>query len=176
MHNKKSKKLNFLLICILVIGLILAVFFIYEVNALKNTVNDIKFINLEIFELRAKLDTLNEYEKNYDEVLSMLEKYKTALPTSAKESSIIISINKLAFDNTIKLNSIVFQERKKDGELVKIPISMSLTGDYFNIVNFITDIRNDERIFNINSITVQREKESSKSVTAYITLNAYIVS
>ncbi len=171
-----KKKFNFLLICLLVISLVTAGFFIYEINALKNTVNGINSLNMKVSELHAKLVYLNEYEKKHAEILNMLDKYKTALPDSAKESSIITSINKLAIDNTIKLNGITFQDRQKDGDLVKIPISISLTGDYFSIVNFIADIRNHDRIYNISRITIQREKEGSKSVTAYITLNAYIVS
>jgi len=173
MHNKK---LNILLTCLLVIGFITAAFFIYEVSILKKTANKINSINMEIGELNEKLLFLNEYEKKHNEILSMLDKYKTALPNSAKESSIIIFINKLANDNDIKLNSITFQDRQKDGELLKIPMSISLTGDYFDIVNFITGIKTHERIINISSISVQRENESSQRVNAYINLNAYIIS
>ena len=71
--------------------------------------------------------------------------------------------------------TVLYSRKEERRRTCKDTYKYDLTGDYFNIVNFITDIRNDERIL-ISTVLQCKEKRKAPKGYCLYNLNAYIVS
>jgi len=167
-----KKEINISVIILSVIILIASFLLISKARIIKNTLDKITTIKDEISDLNEKLVYLKGYEKNSEEMLDMLDKYNRALPESAEENNVILELSKLASNNTIKLNEIIFDESKEENTLRKLPLSINLTGEYFDLIRFISGIIDNQRIFVVKSLSINRDGDSEK-IIADIDANTY---
>jgi Tfp pilus assembly protein PilO len=119
---------------------------------------------------------LSGFEQKSEDMKTILNEYSLAFPHTAEESSIVILLNKIAEKNALKFNDIRFNEKINKDKLTKIPITINLTGDYFDIIKYIVEIKKLDRVFSISSIVIAREYDGSQNVIADITLNIYNIS
>ncbi|HHV95283.1 MAG TPA: type 4a pilus biogenesis protein PilO [Clostridiaceae bacterium] len=167
-----NKKLSVPVIVISVFVLLSTFFLVMEIISIKTVIDNINRTEEEIQDLNEKLIYLKGFEKNMEEMLKNLDKLKKALPESPEISEVILTLKELALENSIKINEIRFEENKTEGLLNKLPLNISITGEYFEILEFIDKIKEKERIFTFDSIYIEKD-DDTQELTADIYLNTY---
>jgi type IV pilus assembly protein PilO len=139
----------------------------------------------------------SQNKKQNEQLQSIQVKYtdaSKALPTSEKNPEITSEIKKLADNNKIIINSIDLGKSseyknqsvtannkaatKKDelsngvsGKLMITPVTLNITGDYLNMIDFISSIEQDKRIVEINTLNISTD--SNNAMQATININYY---
>jgi Tfp pilus assembly protein PilO len=167
-----NKKLSIPIVILSVFILLASFFLIKEIISIKTVLDNIDKTENRIRDLNEKLVYLKGYEKNAEEMIKMLEKYKKALPESSGIGEIILTMEQLALDNSIQIMEIRFDEGKAEGVLNKLPIYVSATGEYFDIIGFINGIKEDERIYTFESIYIEKDNDTQELI-ADLDINVY---
>lgn len=184
--NKLSHKEKILLLIVA----IMSVFFVYYNYLIIPTMDKLAPLETEVEALRNK--TLNYEnienkiiikEKEYNELKDKYNESARALPKIDKYPELSKELNDLANKNTVTLQSIAMEkgqvyqqgDTSKDastpstsnkGGLSTQKVTLSLKGDFSNILNLINDLENGSRICEINSITSAKES-STINLTFY---------
>ncbi|QLY79344.1 type 4a pilus biogenesis protein PilO [Clostridium intestinale] len=184
--NKLSHKEKILLLIVA----IMSVFFIYYNYLIIPTMDKLAPLETEVEALRNK--TLNYEnienkiiikEKEYNELKDKYNESARALPKIDKYPELSKELNDLANKNTVTLQSIAMEkgqvyqqgDASKDtstpstsnkGGLSTQKVTLSLKGDFSNILNLVNDLENGSRICEINSITSTKES-STINLTFY---------
>lgn len=184
--NKLSHKEKILLLIVA----IMSVFFVYYNYLIIPTMDKLAPLETEVEALRNK--TLNYEnienkiiikEKEYNELKDKYNESARALPKIDKYPELSKELNDLANKNTVTLQSIAMEkgqvyqqgDTSKDastpstsnkGGLSTQKVTLSLRGDFSNILNLVNDLENGSRICEINSITSTKES-STINLTFY---------
>ncbi|WP_326511757.1 type 4a pilus biogenesis protein PilO [Clostridium intestinale] len=184
--NKLSHKEKILLLIVA----IMSVFFVYYNYLIIPTMDKLAPLETEVEALRNK--TLNYEnienkiiikEKEYNELKDKYNESARALPKIDKYPELSKDLNDLANKNTVTLQSIAMEkgqvyqqgDTSKDasipstsnkGGLSTQKVTLSLRGDFSNILNLVNDLENGSRICEINSITSTKES-STINLTFY---------
>lgn len=184
--NKLSHKEKILLLIVA----IMSVFFVYYNYLIIPTIDKLAPLETEVEALRNK--TLNYEnienkiiikEKEYNELKDKYNESARALPKIDKYPELSKDLNDLANKNTVTLQSIAMEkgqvyqqgDTSKDastpstsnkGGLSTQKVTLSLKGDFSNILNLVNDLENGSRICEINSITSTKES-STINLTFY---------
>ncbi len=184
--NKLSHKEKILLLIVA----IMSVFFVYYNYLIIPTMDKLVPLETEVEALRNK--TLNYEnienkiiikEKEYNELKDKYNESARALPKIDKYPELSKELNDLANKNTVTLQSIAMEkgqvyqqgDTSKDastpstsnkGGLSTQKVTLSLKGDFSNILNLVNDLENGSRICEINSITATKES-STINLTFY---------
>lgn len=184
--NKLSHKEKILLLIVA----IMSVFFVYYNYLIIPTMDKLAPLETEVETLRNK--TLNYEnienkiiikEKEYNELKDKYNESARALPKIDKYPELSKDLNDLANKNTVTLQSIAMEkgqvyqqgDTSKDastpstsnkGGLSTQKVTLSLKGDFSNILNLVNDLENGSRICEINSITSTKES-STINLTFY---------
>ena len=171
------KKMGLVSLLIVIISILASSYLLLsQANVIKNNISVIANTKQEISKLSKELTYLSGFEQKSEDMKTILNEYSLAFPHTAEESSIVILLNKIAEKNALKFNDIRFNEKINKDKLTKIPITINLTGDYFDIIKYIVEIKKLDRVFSISSIVIAREYDGSQNVIADITLNIYNIS
>ncbi|WP_238907172.1 type 4a pilus biogenesis protein PilO [Clostridium sp. YIM B02506] len=178
--NKLSHKEKILLLIVA----IMSVFFVYYNYLIIPTMDKLAPLETEVEALRNK--TLNYEnienkiiikEKEYNELKDKYNESARALPKIDKYPELSKDLNDLANKNTVTLQSIAMEkgqvyqqgDTSKDastpstsnkGGLSTQKVTLSLKGDFSNILNLVNDLENGSRICEINSITSTKESST----------------
>lgn len=178
--NKLSHKEKILLLIVA----IMSVFFVYYNYLIIPTMDKLAPLETEVEGLRNK--TLNYEnienkiiikEKEYNELKDKYNESARALPKIDKYPELSKDLNDLANKNTVTLQSIAMEkgqvyqqgDTSKDastpstsnkGGLSTQKVTLSLKGDFSNILNLVNDLENGSRICEINSITSTKESST----------------
>jgi len=184
--NKLSHKEKILLLIVA----IMSVFFVYYNYLIIPTIDKLTPLETEVEFLR--IQTLNYEnienkiiikEKEYNELKDKYNESARALPKIDKYPELSKDLNDLANKNTVTLQSIAMEkgqvyqqgDTSKDastpstsnkGGLSTQKVTLSLKGDFSNILNLVNDLENGSRICEINSITSTKES-STINLTFY---------
>ena len=169
----EDKKHNITRALFLIIVLIAGYLLFRRVVDYRQTLHNITLEKITIEELHKNHLYKKELEKKTDEFNALLEDYKKMIPETPKEDTIIESLADIAENRGIKLNQIQFGQRKDGERLAQIPFSISLAGEYFDLLDLLDDMRNNYRIMNINNIALRRADEITGDIVIDMTLEAF---
>jgi Tfp pilus assembly protein PilO len=81
----------------------------------------------------------------------------SAIPVSLEQDKLITQINNIARKNLVSINSISFSAAQSDSEetIKKASVSVSLTAEKKDLINFLKALENNPRKLLVKSITVQ---------------------
>ncbi len=164
------------------------VFFKYDFSEIKKIVQLSRkrtLLRKEFQEEKNNLLKVKEILKSYDSFLSEKEIISLALPSFPKEAEILNQIETLAELSKVKISRVNFSEKvssKKESlpvsreklllikELAPIEINFSLEGDYSQIKEFLKNLSQNIRIFEIKEIRLTKGEEA---IEAEIRFTAY---
>ena len=95
---------------------------------------------------------LNERRREMDLLQQKLDEALSELPESADIDELLAQLNELGRKSGLDISSIEPAPEESAQIYVKIPIKMSLTGNYHEIAMFLQSLANLRRIVNVNNI------------------------
>lgn len=116
--------------------------------------------------VRSNPDT----EKVLREVAAKLNRINQMLPDAADVGGLLLQLERAGLQSHIQLLQIVPGSAVKKGELLEIPLEITIRGDYFQILDFLQRLENDARfvkITNINIYVNEQQLEGKLGLAAY---------
>jgi Tfp pilus assembly protein PilO len=118
----------------------------------------------------AELQTFVAQNQDYDALLKIqnlkLEQTKKKLPDRVSVPDLVGAYSKLADANGITLMALTPKNYTKVGIAFGLPLEMKLLGDYFNLINFLQQVENDDRFVNLQSTKFSVQKDGKLELTA----------
>lgn len=192
--SKREKLLVILLACLIVLYVYLK-FFLNPINdkikAQTQVLNDKKteYASME----KLKVSNVKN-EKKLQQIKNKFDESVKALPKNERNPEISYNINSLAIKNKVNVNTVAFGQiadysagkkvnnadnatsKNTEGnnqKLMLVPVTVVISGDYSSMVNFINSIENDNRITEIESVSISSKSEKQNGLQCNLLLNYY---
>lgn len=118
----------------------------------------------------AQLQTFADQTPDYDALLK-IQKLKLAqaqkkIPDKISVPELVGEYQKLSEANSIALISLEPKKYIKAGTAVGLPLEMKLSGNYFNLINFLQQVENADRFVTLQSVKFSAQKDDTLELTA----------
>jgi type IV pilus assembly protein PilO len=105
-------------------------------------------------EKQALADNLNERRKEMDALEQRLQEALTELPEKKDLEELLAQLNDVGKKSGLEIAKVTPGAEAFERFYAKIPISISVSGNYHEIAMFLQEIANMRRIVNVNNITL----------------------
>ena len=150
-----DEKEQFALVCTFCVWLSAAFFYFVhiplqeETRQLEQEAQDLSRQIIDIENFANKHQNLKEYA---GDISKRQEKADRALPNTLEQSAIISLLQQHALNRGIRLVSITPGQTKTEHELIMLPIRLSLNCNYFQLLDFLKSLQEDERFLQISRL------------------------
>ncbi len=141
--------------------------------------NDNSNLEQKIFMLKSRVSILGtvevgmkKKEGEYQRLLEDFKELKSRVP-SADEVSKIIKTFASAQNVNYLIRSVAEKNYVKKDSYTEIPMSVTLSGDYKSIYNFLKRVEDAKRFFLLNGMTLTARSDVNGSVDASIDVSAF---
>jgi len=164
--NINVKKQHILLItilsCILIIALaIFTAITAVDISEANSAIENEEQIYEENEKKLARLEALLLIE---DELRQSFDALNKLLPKQANEAGLIQHINRLAETDGLDVAMIDFGDRVVNNNLNEMPMSLSLKGSFPQLVSFMKNVANGERLIRIDQIDIRHEEATADGI------------
>jgi Tfp pilus assembly protein PilO len=137
---------------------------------------------------------LSKLKRDYEHIDALINQFLTlqnAVPPAANISSFVTELNTLAGAHKVTLNSITVSDARPyspitqtaptktssagspqtnskitSDNFVTIPVQISVTGDYGNVLNFVDDVQSGQRLILVSTLSTSGSTDSKATKTA----------
>jgi type IV pilus assembly protein PilO len=164
--NINVKKQHILLItilsCILIIALaIFTAITAVDISEANSAIENEEQIYEENEKKLARLEALLLIE---DELRHYFDALNKLLPKQADEAGLIQHINRLSETAGLDVAMIDFGDRVVNNNLNEMPMSLSLKGSFPQLVSFMKNVANGERLIRIDQIDIRHEEATADGI------------
>lgn len=168
--NSLSKREKVLLI--LAVAVIIS--YIYYFKYLSFFNEKIKEMNSSINIYKTQINEIHNYDGSISKNLQVnLSSMQNTLPFEEKNENIINNIKLACEKNKVALQGLEFKEPYENNsdytkKLYTVPVNLSISGNYYDITNFITTLEDSERITNIYKLQIDKsENQYNAEINMY---------
>ena len=151
----------------LLVLLTLANFFFFvkpEFGVLESQGAQQRQLDSQLQEKSEIAQNLNERRREMDLLQQKLDEALSELPESADLDDLLAQLNEIGRKSGLEISSVEPAPEESAQIYVKIPIKMSLTGNYHEIATFLQSLANLRRIVNVNNIQLGNPTLRSEKV------------
>lgn len=132
-------------------------------SAISAQVNTQNQLNIQLAEKQEIAQNLNERRREMDVLEQRLAEALTQLPERKDVEELLAQLNDIGKKSGLEIATVEPQKEVPASFYSRIPIKMSVTGNYHEIAMFMQEVSNMRRIVNVNGIrmtapTVRNEK------------------
>ncbi|MFA5021459.1 MAG: type 4a pilus biogenesis protein PilO [Patescibacteria group bacterium] len=169
--NFKIKIIISILLFVIIIGLVAGLVIIPTIHDIKKISNAIyaERVDLEKKYLRGQL--LKKTVNDFEEIKPQKDKLNTVFIPQGNELKFISTLEDVASTNGVKQNlELNTQSTTKTGDLQVLPIKMTIQGNFYQIMKYLTGLEKLNYYLNITNLQFNAEKDS---ITATLYSNAF---
>lgn len=135
-----------------------------ESATLENQAAQQRVLDSQLQEKSEIAQNLNERRREMDLLQQKLDEALSELPESADLDDLLAQLNEIGRKSGLEISSVEPAPEESAQIYVKIPIKMSLTGNYHEIATFLQSLANLRRIVNVNNIQLGNPTLRSEKV------------
>ena len=105
-------------------------------------------------DLQTTLTRLTDQSKNSTKQAAQLRRFDQAIPQKADEGEFIMSLSQLAVSSGVKLVSLSPTPPAASGTSSTIGLNISITGSFFQVKNYLTQLEGLERLVIIDGVNI----------------------
>lgn len=177
----RSPKTQVVLLAVLA-GILLTWLFyaqVYSKNlrTLQSLRGDLQKIESEVKAARAAVDQLPEVRREYELTLRKWEKAKDLLPSEKEIPDLIRTMTNAAAESGVRFVSFKPSPPVAEPMYQRIPVTVSVTGNYHQVGSFLAQVANLPRIIKPSDLTLapnSETKDASRTVKADFTATAFV--
>lgn len=165
--NKASNAVKFGSLAFIVIALTGANYF-FMIEDLENRIaqNQQVLARLEqtLADKQEIAQNLNERRKEMDQLEQRLQEALTELPEKKDIDELLAQLNDVGKKSGLEISSVSPQPESQASFFARIPIQMTVDGNYHEIAMFLQEVANMRRIVNVNNIKMRAGGSSGEKV------------
>jgi Tfp pilus assembly protein PilO len=167
--HQRSQLFSVLLVPVLLVLVVLIVMpFAERVSGLNNSVD---LLSDELQGLQSEYESLTSLSEDVARSEATKNALLAAVPEGPEQDELIRELSSLASDNGFELNAMNFSLSVDNDYGEHVRLTGNLTGNYSDLIGFLEDVENGERLMQVSSLTVQRT--TTESVVFNLTIEAY---
>ncbi|MGL5206507.1 MAG: type 4a pilus biogenesis protein PilO [Acidaminococcaceae bacterium] len=159
---------------ILLIFTVFFAFFVYMqfISPLRDDTQKVENQLLQVNTRLAAIQTFAVQNKDYDSFLKIqtlkVEEAKKKLPDTVTIPELVAEYSKLAMVNKVVLESLKppTEVKPDKGGAFAVPLKLTLSGDYFNLVEFLQQVEKGNRFTTIESVDFSSDGKGSLKMNA----------
>lgn len=155
------------------VSLLLIALSAVKIIELKMIMAGIQHERTALMQNEQQLQEMNSLENNREKYENTISFLKSRIPDSPNEYQIIEQMRKASLDHGAEFKMIKFEERVDSDKIVRMPFSVTITGNYASLVGILADISSGERLIKIDKIQISKPEDINGSIQADITASAY---
>jgi type IV pilus assembly protein PilO len=124
-----------------------------------------KRLDNDLIEKTAIANNLNQFRREKELLEQRLQEALAELPEEKKIDELLQLFQERARKAGLEITSIEPQAEVSEGFYARVPINMSVTGNFHEIVTFFDSLSRLRRIVNVNNITLDSPKDAGGKVT-----------
>jgi len=136
----------------------------FSIKNMRNQINsNINMESEKIVELQLKAASsasVHKYKKQMIEVQKMLNQLVSRLPTEIEIPELLDDINESAIDSGLEIRKIDLLDEFDMKFYVEMPINIIVVGGYQDVLTFIGNISNLDRIVVVKDVVMERDSEN----------------
>jgi type IV pilus assembly protein PilO len=117
----------------------------------------------QLAEKKTIADNLNELRKEMDSLDQKLQEALTELPERKDIDELLAQLNDVGKKSGLDIAKVEPTAEAQDSFFMRIPVKMSVSGNYHEIALFFQEVANMRRIVNVNNITFKVNAAASRS-------------
>lgn len=170
MNETKRKTYINAFVCIIVIGILFYVFYVYFVAAIEDMGSKVKYNQERIEELNNQMNKIVYIRRNYKDIAEKMNDISNVI-ISSDESMInfIIELESIADKTGINLEK---QEKPVDEEIYTY-FAIKASGELNNIMHFLVYLENLENCVDLEDIKISSDDRASGNVILNASLKVY---
>jgi len=169
-----GKSKNTLVIFLSVLVIILGAALVYvQYSTLSNLRAEVEQEEQALAIAQAHLARLIDLRANADHYEQRLAYATKMIPADAGEEEILRYIYRLADEYDIQALEIRFENRAEGESFTTMPVTMNLEGNYQDLRRFLRRLRDGDRVFRVNNISLSRAGGTGTDLRATITTNTF---
>jgi len=177
-----KKKIYSSLGIFLAISIVLIVFLISPIyKDIKNNSQELIFEKQNIATLESKIESLEEFKKNYAEIKPNLEKIETLFADQKTPVEFISFLENTSKDCQISINISPVSFQSEENLWPSITFQISSTGYFLNFLKFLEKLESSKYLIKIQNLTIvslaeteQKPKETEATSLSYVRANFLI--
>ncbi len=118
-----------------------------------------KRLDQDFAEKQAIANNLNEYRRERDLLDQRLRDALAELPDDKRIDELLQSLQDRAVKSGLEIQTIEPQAQVNEGFYARIPIPMTVEGDYHEVATFLDAIGRLQRIVNVNNLTFESPRD-----------------
>ncbi len=115
----------------------------------------------DIMKAKAIIEKYPDLQKKLEELKAQKEEMKKKIPGERNMSELFRIVKRIADKNSIVINSINPLSTVNETYYFRTTYNMTVKGSYHNIGNFLGEIASEQRIINIENLTIGGGEESN---------------
>jgi type IV pilus assembly protein PilO len=128
----------------------------------------VKRLEDELIQKQSIANNLNEYRRQKEVLEQRLAEALTELPNDANIDELLTQLNEVGVRSGLELTSVEPGTEAKEGSFYsKIPVKLSLTGNYGEIASFFDSVGRLKRIVNISDISLKSPAKQGDKVVLH---------
>ena len=113
-----------------------------------------------------------DYKKFAAELADREKRASSALPDEIDQAGAITEIERMAWQNHMQLHSIKPEKIVREKGAECLPVRIGLTGSYFDLLKFMRELRNGDRLAMVHNVSIKAE---SGQLDAELAINIFAV-
>ncbi|MBM4380358.1 MAG: type 4a pilus biogenesis protein PilO [Deltaproteobacteria bacterium] len=135
-----------------------------EQDAMEGNQNSLRALEAQLAEKQAIAQNLNERRREMDVLEQRLAEALTELPERKDIDELLSQLNDIGKKAGLQISKVEPGSETPSGFFSRIPIKMSVAGNYHEIAMFLQEVSNMRRIVNVNNIKLTDAKVRNEKV------------
>lgn len=135
-----------------------------EQEAIETKQGELRTLEAQLAEKRAIAQNLNERKREMDVLEQQLAEALTELPERKDIDELLSQLNDIGKKAGLQISKVEPGQETPAGFFSRIPIKMSVQGNYHEIAMFLQEVSNMRRIVNVNNIKLADPKVRNEKV------------
>jgi len=175
--NKRMQIILWIVFLVLFVYLNYSYIYLPRNEKIQQLDQQISTLQEKIAEGRRIAARLDELKKEYQELTARLQFVEVLLPTEKEIPEFLVLLEDTMEEFNINFNNFSPQNlaQDKDAIYARLPIKMTYTADYFEIIKFLDRLENFPRIVDIQDLRINPTGENAENINVTMTMFTYVL-
>jgi len=175
--NKRMQIILWIVFLVLFVYLNYSYIYLPRNEKIQQLDQQISTLQEKIAEGRRIAARLDELKKEYQELTARLQFVEVLLPKEKEIPEFLVLLEDTMEEFNINFNNFSPQNlaQDKDAIYARLPINMTYTADYFEIIKFLDRLENFPRIVDIQDLRINPTGENAENINVTMTMFTYVL-
>jgi type IV pilus assembly protein PilO len=162
---------------VLIVGIVVFVFLIFllylQIGVLRSAWQDVSAEQSSLAHVQSVLQDRLAAKQQYEGLRELLNRFDRLVPAQPEENVLLADLERAADEAGADFNQINFDNRVNKSGYVEMPLKLTFTGRYQELLNLVDRLENGPRVMRIDEIKLAKDGQELLGLKADLTASAF---